>query len=495
MEPKLPANIIPGIVNVPARDPQTQTVAESLLEEDRQKHHCFFNPQGFHNHLSHHLLAAYDLGAPATVLQAIYDTKCQIQKPIDGENDTPLEQVKITPDNFTKYVGDRRYYHAFLTFFTEQIIESGASETIESYVFSAAVNVDGVQMLARFMSGIYHPLIQTAYGVEFGSDAMIAQGLAQAAVHSNVVSDLVDFTAPDTPNDTSNTSIRDEKEKGKPLLHILRELYNSDALKPVAYDPDKDVGQYRVDTMKDGLPEELKKLCATWWSSASSESQALNLDVKVEELFWMNTLLLCATGKRGCKPRLDFVLMHTLNSTLFLPSLLKIIPSGPSKVKLLKSFLPVTMMYVLVRGRPRIDAGLVMSYTAAPRPPGLPSATPTPSAHAIGDPNQTYNPWLSISASVIHAPDAHTVKCIRALYYAAQHYGHKKARDLPGCFITLKEERGETLPGISELDGTVFVRAAGVVMDTLGWVTHGDNPGTWDFSGLGWDEAWRDNDQ
>jgi len=54
MEPKLlPANINPGIVNIPGRDPQAQAIAESLLEQDRQKHHCFFNPQGFHNHLSH----------------------------------------------------------------------------------------------------------------------------------------------------------------------------------------------------------------------------------------------------------------------------------------------------------------------------------------------------------------------------------------------------------------------------------------------------------
>lgn len=54
------------------------------------------------------LLAAYDLGAPAALLQAIYDTESHIQKPIDDENDAPLEQVKITPDDFTKYIGQER---------------------------------------------------------------------------------------------------------------------------------------------------------------------------------------------------------------------------------------------------------------------------------------------------------------------------------------------------------------------------------------------------
>ncbi|KAG9313270.1 hypothetical protein JVU11DRAFT_6736, partial [Chiua virens] len=212
-----------------------------------------------------------------------------------------------------------------------------------------------------------------------------------------------------------------------------------------------------------------------------------NIDLKVEELFWANTLFLCGTSKRGQKPRLDFVLMHALNATLFLPSLLKVL-SGASKVKLLKAFLPVTMMFVLARGRPRIDAKLVMSYTAAPRPPGQ-TMTRRPNAGTVGDPSETYNPWLNICASVIHAPDAHTVKAVRASYYAAQHYGHKQPRDVPGCFID-EDHQKETLPGSSELDGTLFVRAAGVVMETLGWVSHGDDPGKWDFSGLGWDDAW-----
>ncbi|KAF9236153.1 hypothetical protein BU15DRAFT_64249 [Melanogaster broomeanus] len=53
------------------------------------------------------------------------------------------------------------------------------SETLERYIFSTTVNVKGFEMLSRFMSGAYHLWIQTGYGAEFGSDAMVAQGLAQ----------------------------------------------------------------------------------------------------------------------------------------------------------------------------------------------------------------------------------------------------------------------------------------------------------------------------
>ncbi|KIJ65366.1 hypothetical protein HYDPIDRAFT_27384 [Hydnomerulius pinastri MD-312] len=486
MQPKLPATIIPGLVNIPGRDPQAQEVTASLLEVDRENHHCYFNAKGFHNHLSHHLLAAYDLAAPASVLQRIYEAEKNSQRPIDvgGEQENALDQVKITPDNFGEYVGQERYYGAFLTFFTEQIVELGVSETLERYIFSTTVNVKGLDMLSRFLSG---------------ADAMVAQGLAQASIHSPLIPELFDFAAPGAAGDLLKTSARNVKgavSEGKPLLHILRDIYDSEILKPVMpYDPDALLTARREALMKDGRPEEMRRLCATWWSSKAPEEEVLGLKEKVEELFWVTALLLTGSGKRGRKPRLDFFLMHALNATLFVPSLLKIISNDASKVKLVKGFLPITMMYLLLRGRPRIDAGLAMSYSATPRPPNVSAPTLTPSQIIIGNPNDpsSYNPWYNILTSVIHAPDAHTVKAIRALCYAAQQYGHKGATDVPGCFLD-EAQKQETLPGISEVDGTVFVRAAGVVMDTLGWVTHGDAHGQWDRSGLGWDDAWKNED-
>ncbi|KIJ21190.1 hypothetical protein PAXINDRAFT_6963 [Paxillus involutus ATCC 200175] len=494
----LPTAINPGLVNIPGCDPEAHEVAESLLEQDRRSHHCFFNSRGGHNHLSHHVLAAYDLGAPASVLQAIYDAESARQRPIDVDKDATLDQVRITPDNFREHLGEGRYYPVLLTFFTEQIEELGLSETLERYIFSTTVNVKGFDMLSRFMSGTYHPLIQTGYGAEFGSDAMVAQALAQAAVHLPVIPELLyDFAGPGSAEDLLDASVRDQKSKasaGRPLLHILRDVYDSEILHPaMPYDPDARGDALREALMKDCRPEEMRRLCATWWGGKSPEEEAAGLEHKIEELFWTTTLLLSGSGKRGRKPRLDFFLMHALNATLFMPSLLKIMSNDASKVKLVKAFLPVTLMIILIRGRPRIDSGLVMSFTATPRPPGASTSTLTPGQGTIGDPNQSYNPWFQILPSVIHAPNAHTPKAIRSLCYAAQRYGHKRAGSVPGCFMD-EGRQYETIPGISEVDGTVFVRAAGVVMDTLGWVTHGDEPGQWDRSGLGWEDAWKNDD-
>lgn len=275
------------------------------------------------------------------------------------------------------------------------------------------------------------------------------------------------------------------------LFQILRQVYDSSILKPVMpYDPDALLSARIRDAREGGRIEEIKKLCTTWFSPSTSEEQ---LAVKVEELFWVTTLLFAGTGKPGRKPRLDFFLLHILNATLFIPSLVKIIPTRESKIKLFRSFLSVALMYVILRGRPRISPNLIMTYTATPSPPDVENAS-KPKAHpcALGNPDDPacVNPWPAILASAIHVPDAHTIKAIRALYYASQQYGHRA----PGDVVGASANGEETHEGIGKMDGTIFVRAAGVVMDTMGWVTHGQKEGSWDRSALGWDDAWKGDD-
>lgn len=320
--------------------------------------------------------------------------------------------------------------------------------------------------------------------------------MAQTAVHSPFVPELFDLEWGKTTIDgaappSASDSTHRQPSKGRSLLSILRDVYDSDILRPVMpYDPDALLSKRTRDAREDGRPDEIKRLAALWQVDISRGQK--ELDEKVEELLWLTTLLLVATGKPGRKPRLDFFIMHTLNVSLFIPSLLKIIPSWESKAALLKAMLPVILMYLLLRGRPRINPELLMSYTATPRPPASANHQ-KPDESANGDPHQDvdYNPWPDITASVVHAPDAHTLKAIRALYYAARHYGTTPAGSAIGAFQTNGDE---THKGMAKVDGTIFVKAAGVVMDTLGWVSHGQKEGHWDRSGLGWDDAWKADD-
>ena len=72
-------------------------------------------------------------------------------------------------------------------------------------------------------------------------------------------------------------------------------------------------------------------------------------------------------------------------------------------------------------------------------------------------------------------PDEHLCKVQRALMHYGEVYGGKT----PGDFAGLKE-----LGGAEKLDGTLFVRAAGLTAGRLGWMREGQERSHFDFSGF-----------
>lgn len=76
------------------------------------------------------------------------------------------------------------FYQAYVSFFSKQISEKGATSTLEEFVFSEKYNFQEgrdantqPEMLARTFAGIVHPLIHVGYGVEFGLKGMLVEGL------------------------------------------------------------------------------------------------------------------------------------------------------------------------------------------------------------------------------------------------------------------------------------------------------------------------------
>jgi hypothetical protein len=289
------------------------------------------------------------------------------------------------------------------------------------------------------------------------------------------------------------TSAKNNPSRGPSVLELLRQVYDSDILKPVMpYDPDALLSARIKGAVSEGRADEIKRICSQFGIDMSSGDQ--EFDAKVEEIIWTVTLLLSATGRPGRKPRLDFFLMHLVTSSLFLPSYLRVLQDPVHKANILRAYLSGMVVITLARGRPRIDPELLMSHTATPRPPTL--ALPPPREGVIGDPRNDgdYNPWSTIIQSVVHATDSHILKTIRALVYAAQKYGDTRPGGAIGAFSS--KDGKETHKGMSKVDGTIFVRAAGMVMDNVGWTGHkqGDkqgDPDSWDRSALGWDDAWK----
>jgi hypothetical protein len=225
---------------------------------------------------------------------------------------------------------------------------------------------------------------------------------------------------------------------------------------------------------------EIQKLVTSFIRSTPSAS----LTHKVPEFIWASSLLMFATGKRDREPRLDFFLMHLVTSSLFLKSYVSALQHKEEHVRnLLYAYTVAFIVTVLSRGRPRIDASLVMDETEIPRPPH---------AKERDTKDEDYNPWAALITSSLHAPDSHVTKTMRTLVYGAREYGQTEPGKVPGA-ITKGEDgvETETLPGLAEVDGTLFVRAAGMMMNYMGWVDRGQPArGDWDRSALGWDEAW-----
>ncbi|KAF8874746.1 hypothetical protein BD779DRAFT_1702357 [Infundibulicybe gibba] len=407
-------------------NPTASNAIERLLERDRNDHHCRYGAAGYHNHLSHHLLAVYDLGASASLLEVIYQLDAATLLPIDtvdrANGIVKRLDISITESNWTEFLGDDKYYASLLEFFSLQVEARGAGGLLDKFIFSPDANKDGVDMVQRLCAGVFHPLIQVGYGLEFESDAMVAQGLAQAAAHN-----------PTWPQQFRPSTRPVSQSNSLPLFEILRQFYESPILKPVMpYNPNTLIFTRFREACEDGRSEEIGRLAALWWSSSPNADLESDLKVKLEEITWFATLLLVGSNKPNRKPRLDFFLMHILTASQFLPSFLNAIPNPEGN------------------------------------PPG---ATINGTSDALTAKFDPIHPWAQIIADAIHAPDAHTVKTIRTLFYAAQH-PHRNW----------------------QLDGTLFVRAAGVVMQTLGWVCSGQKAGRWDGSALGWDDAWNNED-
>lgn len=259
-------------------------------------------------------------------------------------------------------------------------------------------------------------------------------------------------------------------------------MYESETLKPVMpYDPDALLRKRFEDALKDGRPAAIRVLACKW--SISPNISDAELDSRVEQAIWTATLTLAGTSKPGRKPRVDFFLMHLLTSSLFLPTLMRAIGKTEDKARVLRAYVCTFLLIMLIRGRPRINAQLLMSYSATPHPPAV--------ADEKENEEKSTNPWLPLLHSAMYAPDSHVPKSIRALYYAAQSYGETQAGKVVGA---LDANGKEVLRGTAKLDGTIFVRAAGILMDALGWVGHGQPAGSWDRSALGWEDAWKNSD-
>lgn len=139
-----------GVYHAPDISSQSARVASDLLQENHDSYHIFFNQSGFHNHIAHHLLAIYALGASPQELQKAYDDNKGYQrklKPVQQKNVEDMSDRR----KFKEFMGKEKYFHDYEAFFQNEIHAKGWQNVLQEQLFAGDEHAD--DMLIRMYAG------------------------------------------------------------------------------------------------------------------------------------------------------------------------------------------------------------------------------------------------------------------------------------------------------------------------------------------------------
>lgn len=142
--------------------------------------------------ITHHLLTLYGTGATPDILQHAYSVGAPYQ--IRAKQPAPAVIAELKSDyaaNAPKYLGKGKHYPDFLAFFQAQIDSKGWQPVLAEYVFRDDGDPVAHDLFGRLYAGFLHPMIQLMFGVEWQQPAIVAEALAQAAVHENNVGEFL----------------------------------------------------------------------------------------------------------------------------------------------------------------------------------------------------------------------------------------------------------------------------------------------------------------
>ncbi|KAF8202436.1 hypothetical protein BJ912DRAFT_944822 [Pholiota molesta] len=379
-------------------------------------------------HSAYVVLTLWSLGVEPAILGSSYEENVKSQVPA-FPSPSP-----ITHQTWKDHLGDDKYYQAYISFFEDELKIKSFNKLLEEYVFEASANVimgassNQPKMLDRFFAGLLHPMIHTGFGLEFTLPGILAEALAMTAVHEAEGGGLLppEWFLPAATSFLSQFvySVAISNKGTKPNIHaftILSRILN-----------DPELGGYEDPGHRNPYPGVVQ---------AYGKTILKYLDKKVEELIWTMVLLM-----PGSHFKAEFYLMHLLTRS--------------SQIQLLRGYFAVCMAWYV--GRFLYGCKNATSHSTRP------STKPAHRRQSLTVVSRGYHPnsWLPIIQSTLAHPDSHLPKLQRALNEYSAHFGLTPA-------------------GTCELiDGTLFIRAAGLTFSSLGWVREGEAPGAWNEEGF-----------
>ncbi|KAF2448756.1 hypothetical protein P171DRAFT_428775 [Karstenula rhodostoma CBS 690.94] len=419
-----PEFFVKGITDESAR------VTSELLQENHDKHHIFFNRSGFHNHIVHHLLTLFALRAtPEEIKRGYNDNKYYQRPPVDLKKEI-VDDMK-NPERFKTYLGKEQYYHDFLQYFQHEISTRGWETVLNDELFKGDERAD--DLLARLFGGFLHPIIHLGFGVEFRQPAIIAEALAQAAVHDSWM--LPFFLDAEKAANASDAKARDTKT----IVQLLSDIRADKKLSSAAHWND---GNKIRDGILKRAPDEMLKYASQY---VIDESQ---LEEKTAEMINAAVFYTAAAQHPPSIPKFDFFFIHVTNASIFFSTFLSL------------SFISAATKRRLLEWKVRSDLAM---YASRASPPLLMDDL---TSYESSDKDDS---WERVIERVNALPDdGHASKLVRALAHGEQVC---KKFELKEGFV---------------VEGDMWRRLGNMAVDSV----EAGGP-TWVRS-TGFEEAWRD---
>ena len=132
-----------GVYHVPDITAESGKIGSQLLQQNHDEYHMYFSTSGFHNHIAHHLLTIYALGATPEEIQKAFDRNKTMQRPQFPIKERNVESM-ADPEAFKNFLGKEQYFHDFEAFFRQEIEKKGWEQVLNEHVFSRTEHAERI---------------------------------------------------------------------------------------------------------------------------------------------------------------------------------------------------------------------------------------------------------------------------------------------------------------------------------------------------------------
>ncbi|KAK5000950.1 hypothetical protein LTR66_000296 [Elasticomyces elasticus] len=297
-------------------------------------------------------------------------------------------------------LGDEKHYHDFLVYFQNEIDAKGWQGVLNEYLLAGDERAN--DMLVRMFAGFFHPIIHLGFGIEFNQPAIIAEALAQAAVHDSWMKPFLigaEKKAARTPPATS-----------KSIVELLDEVHADPAIRDAPHWEDGN-------KFRDGILKRVPEAMIGYAAQYSLKPE--QLEEKTAEMINASAYFTGAAQHPPKQVKIDFYYMHCFNCSIFFSAFLK------------QDWLSMENKVRLLEWKSRSDVAM---YASRKSPPLLMNEIKNYQPKApVKD---AEDPWADIMERVCrHNDDGHGSKLVRALAHgqqACQPYESKDAFRIKG---------------------------------------------------------------